>query len=114
MIRNHRTMEGAMLGKEHARLYSTELAKRAKSGEMDERCATCAFRPGTVANGSPTTQMDVVKCIMEKVRFTCHHHGREGVICHGYELMKKPEGTPAKKMPWGFSDEPEVKEADKP
>ncbi len=108
LTRNHRTPDGQKLGERHARFYEQELAKRAKSGVMDERCATCAFRPGTVANGSPQTQMDVTKCLFEKTFFACHHHGREGVMCHGYELLKMPDDVPAVKLPWNFSDEPEA------
>lgn len=70
MIRNARTEEGLALGKEHARFYEQELSKRPRT--LDGRCSTCAFRPGTLANGSPSTQMDVAKCLLERMPFHCH------------------------------------------
>lgn len=104
LIRNVRTPEGEAIGKEHARFYEQELSKRPR--ELDERCSTCAFRLGTMANGSPTTQMDVTKCILEHVDFMCHDKGREGVLCHGYKLMRPRKDTVARKCPWPFSDDP--------
>lgn len=98
-IRNHRTQDGKALGKEHSRFYEQELSKRPRT--LDGRCATCAFRPDTLANGSPQTQMDVVKCIMERVPFHCHEQGREDTLCHGYELLKSE--APPVKVAWEFS-----------
>lgn len=105
LVRTVPTAEGKSLGKEHARFYELELSKRPR--ELDDRCSTCACRLGTLPNGAPQTQMDLVKCIMDGVDFMCHEKGREGVLCHGYKMLKRPEGQQPKKMPWPFSDEPE-------
>ena len=36
-----------------------------------------------VANGSPETQMDALKCLMEGVEFYCHQPDRAGHLCSG-------------------------------
>lgn len=66
-----------------------------------ERCRTCAFRSGTYANGCETTVMDALKCIMERVPFSCHEESR---LCAGYVSMCA-ESPNKLKMPWQFSDE---------
>lgn len=42
------------------------------SRRIAERCATCAFRPGTDAANSPLTQLKVKLCIMAGKYFICH------------------------------------------
>lgn len=59
----------------------------AAQGEADERCGTCAFRPGTVPGSCIQTQADALKAIMEDVPFMCHAHEKDGQfdrICHGW------------------------------
>lgn len=90
------------------RLFEPEIAKVASEGFPDERCSTCAFRRGTLPNGSPTTQMDVLKCIMEQVPFHCHEAHRKGELCHGWFAATYAEikaGAPPKLVNWKFSDE---------
>jgi hypothetical protein len=100
VIRNARTPEGQELGKQHVRFFEQELSKRPRM--LDDRCSTCAFREGTLANGSPQTQMDVVKCYAEGVPFHCHEKGREDILCHGYRLLAtKTPGNVT--MPWPYS-----------
>lgn len=103
LIRNTRSEEGIACGKEMARFYEQELSKRPR--ELDGRCDTCACRLGSLPNGSTTTQMDFLKCIMEGVDFVCHEKGREGTLCHGYKLLKPKLGAKERVMDWPFSDE---------
>lgn len=103
LVRTTSSVEGRALGKEHARLYELELSKRPM--ELDDRCATCAFRPGTLPNGAATTQLDVLKCLMEHVDFNCHHKGRTDSLCHGYKILKPPASHTPVVMPWAFSYE---------
>lgn len=51
-----------------------EVGKLIAEGEWteDERCASCAFRHGTVPNGCPQTILDATKCVLEKRTFACH------------------------------------------
>lgn len=98
MITNLPTEEGRALGKELARLCDSALL-----GKPDERCATCAFRLGTEANGSPATLMDATKCVLERVPFFCHEHARP---CAGFAAMVLTRPVVA---PWEFvggSDSP--------
>ena len=72
MIRNFRTPTGAELGRELARLAdNAEPAARLKVPQLPPRCASCALRAGRhLANQSPATQLDVVKCLLEKIPLT--------------------------------------------
>lgn len=108
LVRTVPTPEGVELGTQMLRLYGPEIDKLAALGEPDQRCSTCACRAGTVANGSPTTQMDFLKCVMEHVEFQCHEKGRKGLPCHGWLACVHESvlrGEPPKKMNWKFSDE---------
>jgi hypothetical protein len=112
-VRNLPTPEGRALGVELARLVEGEVA-----GKDDGRCATCAFRVGTDANGSPQTLMDAVKCAAERVPFYCHEAmsaeqdaawrrgedlpGNMTKLCAGWRAMLSPVAHVA---PWPFSDE---------
>lgn len=103
MVRNVRTPEGIQLGANHVRLLGK------KFREDDDRCRSCAFRLGTLPNGSPTTQMDILKCVMEGVPFHCHSHdGGYGAdkLCHGYVMAREGIGGERPGLcPWSFSDE---------
>ncbi len=103
MIPNRPTPEGRELGKHMARLCDQELA-----GKRDGRCDTCAFRSGDhVANGSPETLMDALKCSLEGTPFWCHEHDRP---CAGWQAMRTHKGEQLQ-APWDFCggvDLPEV------
>lgn len=110
-IRNHTTPEGAALGKNTARLCdNAEPAARLKLPELPPRCNSCACREGPhVANGSPVTQMDFLKCIMEGHEFLCHEPARANQICSGWAIfMLAKEDASFIQAPWGFSADPET------
>lgn len=73
---------------------------------IPQRCASCAFRSGTVPNGCVTTVADAMKCTMERKPFHCHHgmkgHGPESV-CAGWILLNSAQ--PPVQAPWKYSDE---------
>lgn len=106
--RNAATPEGRALGRELARLCDTaEPDARLKAPALPPRCASCAFRQGDhVANGSPQTLMDAMKCLIEGVEFRCHEPARQGQPCAGWAMLmlsddKPPDGA----APWPFSTE---------
>lgn len=101
--------QGKALGDQTMRLYvAPGLALAAAEGEPDQRCGTCAFRPGTVPAGCVQTQMDAFKCIMEDVPFMCHAHadaqGRPDRVCHGWFVARLVTDGRVTKAPWPFSD----------
>jgi hypothetical protein len=107
-IRNVATDEGRILGRKLAQFCDdAEPAARLKAPEIPPRCNSCAFRAGPhVANGSPETQMDALKCVIEGVEFQCHEPAREGSPCSGWAMMMLGGGlAPGAKVPWPFSDE---------
>ena len=92
---NVATPEGRELGRHMARFADQELA-----GKPDNRCDTCAFRAGDhLANGSPATQMDALKCVIEGIPFMCHEHDR---ACAGWAALWSPKGE-ARTVPWEFT-----------
>lgn len=95
-IRNHVTPEGQSLGDRMAKFCDdAEPKARLKFPELPPRCNSCAFRAGRhLANGSPYTQMDVVKCVMEGIEFHCHEPAREGAICSGWAMMMLAKDGP--------------------
>lgn len=108
MIRNHRTPEGTELGQHLAR-FCDEAEPRARliAPDLPPRCHSCALRPGRhVANGSPTTLMDVIKCLVEGKPFFCHEPDREGELCMGWVMLTlaNPPGEDRRQVPWDFSD----------
>jgi len=111
MIRNHRTPEGEALGEQIARLCDgAEPKARLRMPELQPRCASCAFRRGPhVANGSPATLMDALKCVMEGHEFQCHQPDRKGEPCSGWAmfLLARDESDASVVAPWPFSDEVE-------
>lgn len=106
MRRNEATAEGRELGKRLAKLCDdAEPAARLQVPELPPRCDSCAFREGPhVANGSPETLMDAVKCIVEGVPFHCHDHRRPGHLCSGWTMMMLTKSAGVGKVPWDFSD----------
>jgi hypothetical protein len=107
-IRNHRTPEGAELGRTLARWCDdAEPKARLRFPELPPRCASCAFRAGVhVANGSPATQMDALKCVLEGVEFFCHEPAREGMLCSGWAMMMlAKDAADFGEVSWQFSNE---------
>lgn len=98
---NEPTREGFELGYRHSLFVDAEEAK-APLANGQQRCATCAFRQGTYPNGSPTTQMDALKCVIEGVPFYCHEDTRQ--LCAGYALLRRASAGTAQ-VTWPFSDE---------
>lgn len=67
------TPEGAKLGAELARLTDASAEIMEKAGEkVPDRCAGCALRLGTIANGCPPTLLTLTGCIVSGERFDCH------------------------------------------
>jgi hypothetical protein len=80
---HHRvTPEGKMLGQQMVRLHDLAVRRLALRVELEERCQTCAFRPGTVPNGCAQTQLDISKCVAEGIPFHCHQN--IGQLCAGW------------------------------
>jgi hypothetical protein len=103
-IRNCVSLEGRELGAKLAKWCDdAEPKARLRMPELPPRCASCAYREGShLANGSPATQMDALKCAMEGIEFYCHDVHREGHLCSGWAMfmlaLDKPEDL--KQMPW--------------
>lgn len=106
------TPAGKAMGAQMVRLTEPTILQLAAEGEADERCKSCAFRLGTVPNGCPQTQSDVLKCVVEGVPFNCHQADRAGKSCHGWfaarvaiRQAEERRGTPlpVTECPWEFS-----------
>jgi hypothetical protein len=104
MIRNYRSPEGEELGEHLARLCDqAEPEARLKVPELLPRCSSCALRAGRhIANGSPGTLLDVLKCVMERVPFYCHEPAREGELCSGWTMLMLTAKGESVKVPWPF------------
>lgn len=109
---NRVTLEGRQAGLEMARLCDREVEQFIREGEWteDERCASCAFRRGTVPNGCPQTQLDAMKAVMEHEPFFCHAVSQPGTkVCAGwFASVQAVKDKPPITCPWKFSepDEP--------
>lgn len=105
--RNKATPEGRELGKRLAKFCDdAEPDARLRMPELPPRCASCAFREGQhVASGSPETQMDALKCVIEGIQFLCHEPAREGMVCCGWAMMMlaRKESDKLGTAPWPFS-----------
>lgn len=78
---HHRvTPEGQALGQHAER---SALAGILALGIQDLRCASCAFRAGTVPNGCLQTQLDALKAVVDGVPFHCHAPN-DGRACTGW------------------------------
>lgn len=97
-VRNRPTELGREFGEQLARLCDNA---EATTTTLHPRCATCAFRAGTLPNGCEATLMDALKCAMEgDTKFMCHE--RKGHACSGWLMMRSDKNI---KLPWPFSDE---------
>jgi hypothetical protein len=108
MIRNRTTPEGAALGKELARMCDeAEPQARLRVPELPPRCQSCAFRAGPhIANGSPQTVMDALKCVMEGREFYCHQPDRVEQLCSGWAMfMLSKDAADFCTAPWDYADE---------
>jgi hypothetical protein len=107
-IRNRPTPEGAELGRIMAKWCDdAEPKARLRMPELPPRRNSCACREGPhVANGSPTTQMDFLKCIMEGREFYCHEPARKDQLCSGWAMFMLAKDVPDFcQVAWPFSDE---------
>jgi hypothetical protein len=104
-IRNYTSDEGRALGKIIAKWCDdAEPKARLRMPELPPRCASCAFREGPhLASGSPATQMDALKCVMEGKEFYCHDVHREGSLCSGWAMFMLAMDAPEfGNVPWDF------------
>lgn len=105
-IRNTRSPEGAELGRKLAKWCDdAEPTARLRMPELPPRCNSCAFREGRhLANGSPATQMDALKCVIEGRPFYCHEPAREDWLCTGWLTFMLAADGPEDfgKVPWDF------------
>lgn len=107
------TPEGRLLGAKLVEWFEPHIEDLAALGEPDERCKTCAFRAGTIPNGCPQTQMEVLKCVLKQVHFHCHSRRDEAgepAICHGWLAawhLAQVKGTKPVKCPWPATGEGE-------
>lgn len=81
------TDEGRRLGRNLVELIQPGLHRLAQAGQPDARCASCAFRVGTVPNGCPQTLADAFKACVEQVPFLCHAPN-DGRACHGWSAFQ--------------------------
>lgn len=100
---------GVQLQAQTIRLFMQPgLDKLAAEGEPDERCGTCAFRPGTVPGGCIQTQADALKAVMEGRPFMCHAHevgGQFDLTCHGWYAARVAMAGKIIKAPWPWSSD---------
>lgn len=114
---NRVSPQGQQLGEQMARLCDQEVKKLIQQGEYqeDERCASCAFRHGTIPNGCLQTQMDALKCVLEHQAFFCHAVEAPGTkVCAGwFASVQAAKKQPKVECPWPFSppDAPETEKA---
>lgn len=105
--RNYHTDDGAALGKRMAAWCdAAEPNARLKCPELQPRCNSCAFRAGRhLANSSPYTQMDALKCVLEGVEFQCHAPDRNDQPCSGWLIFMLTAKGPDDfgKAPWDFT-----------
>lgn len=104
---NRVSPEGKKMGEQMARLCDRESKKFIAEGEWteDERCASCAFRLGTVPNGCLQTQLDVMKAVMEHEAFFCHMVDTPGTkVCAGwFASVQAVKHKPKVICPWPYS-----------
>lgn len=105
------TTEGQQLGAKLVEWFEPHIEDLSALGEPDARCKTCAFRLGTIPNGCPQTQMEVLKCVLEQDEFSCHCRvdaKGEPEICHGWLAamdLAIRRGDRLVKCPWPATGE---------
>jgi hypothetical protein len=78
-VPNEPSKEGARLGAVLAAAVDrVEPLARRRFPNMLPRCNDCAFRAGTTPNQCMSTQLDVLKCLIEAKPFYCHKGMAEG------------------------------------
>lgn len=94
--RNYRTPEGAELGRTLAKWCDdAEPKARLRMPELPPRCNSCACCAGShLANASPFTQMDFLKCLMEGREFYCHEPARKDQLCSGWAMFMLAKNEP--------------------
>jgi hypothetical protein len=115
LVRNTATEEGRTLGAKLAEWCDVaEPTARIKEPTLPPRCSSCAFRHGKhLANGSPGTLMNALKCVIEHEVFECHQHDRRGSPCSGWAMLVLADTSGPGQAPWGFvegSDKPQKSE----
>lgn len=102
---NRVSQEGKKIGEQMTRLCDREAKKLIAEGEWedDERCASCAFRLGTVPNGCLQTQCDAMKCVMEHEPFFCHATELTEVCAGWFASVQAVKHTPKVICPWPYS-----------
>jgi hypothetical protein len=79
--------EGRLLGEQFATFADKELSRRKiMFPNHVERCATCAFRKGTIANQCGATLLAALDCLTGEDIFMCHE--RKDHDCVGYSVLK--------------------------
>lgn len=105
---NRVSPEGKAIGEQMARLCDRQVQKLIAQGEWskDERCASCAFRCGTVPNGCLQTQADAFKTVMEHEPFYCHAVKQIGEkVCAGwFASVQDVKHSTTIICPWPYSN----------
>ena len=104
-VRNKITPEGKWVGSKLAKWCDdAEPIARLTAPDLPPRCGSCAFRKGNhLANGSPATQMDAMKCVIEQTPFYCHDVHRPDQLCSGWVMMHLADKNQSPgKAPWDF------------
>lgn len=102
------TPQGQQLGADLVALVEPAIASLAADGEPDTRCASCAFRAGTVPNGCPVTVLDAFKATMEGQPFLCHLQLGNRGTCHGWyagQVALRAKGIETQHVPYQYSHE---------
>jgi hypothetical protein len=89
------TPQGQAMGKIAARLSAFGANRLIAEGLenlglpmlRDDMCKSCACRLGTVPNGCPQTQIDLLKSAVEGKPFLCHAP-KDGRMCAGWVRMR--------------------------
>lgn len=116
LIPNRPTPLGRKAGELFGRLIDKSANElRDKFPDMQERCKSCAYRPGTIPNGCEETIMDAIKCAVELEPFYCHERfdkeGKPIDICQGWVIAisttdaAKVRERCFPKAPWPYSHE---------
>jgi hypothetical protein len=96
-----------------AREFAAELVRFAESSECGgkARCATCAFRQGTEANGHPITVLKAMRILTYGGRFFCHEGLEPGEkpthLCAGFLAARETEilEGAAYEVAWIYDDQ---------